>query len=70
MAKFIQMHDQADNARVLVNVEEIARIESRATGCAVYMRMVSEDYDKTHRQVVMYVSEDFEYFCKQLDSTW
>lgn len=70
MAKFIQVHDQADGTRALVNIEEVAKIEERAAGCAVYMRFFGDDYDRTKRQVVMYVNESFDYFSKQIDSTW
>lgn len=70
MSEFIRVTDMADGARVLVNIDDISRIESRNAGCAIYFRRTADDVDGTNRQVVMYTSEDFDYVESQIRIPW
>jgi hypothetical protein len=62
MARFIVTHDINDGNIVLLNEEDISRIEQRHVGSVVYMSEVADDFDKTKHLVCVQVQEDIVYF--------
>ena len=71
---FLQVHDLNDGVRMLINSEDISRVEERNAGCFIYLKTVASDFDKTIHQVGVAVSEDYGSIWKQLDNfnlvTW
>lgn len=65
---FLQVHDLNDGMRMLVNSEDISRIEERHAGCFIYFKTVASDFDKTIHQVGISVSEDYDSIWKQFDN--
>ena len=62
MGKFIKCHDIGEGLVVLLNPDDISRIEEKFYGCTVYLREVADDFDKTRHQVAIQVEEDIDYF--------
>lgn len=59
---FIKAHDLNDGAKLLLNTDDISRVEECKAGCKVYFRSVADDFDRTRHQVMVPVEEDFSYF--------
>ncbi len=59
---FIEVHDLNDGQKILINTDDISRIEERHAGCIIYFRTVADDFDGTKHQVSKPVQEDFNYF--------
>lgn len=70
MARFIVTHDINDGNIVLLNEDNISRIEQRNFGCVVYMSEVADDFDRTKHQISVQVQEDIEYFMESVNVNW
>lgn len=66
MRSFIKCHDINEGKIVILNPDDISRIEERFHCCLVYLREVADDFDKTKHQVVIQVEEDIDYFLAKL----
>ena len=56
---FIEVHDLNDKSSILLNVDDISRIEERRAGSIVYMRGVADDFDGTKHQISVLVAENY-----------
>ena len=65
---FLQVHDRNDGVRILINSEDISRIEERHAGCFIYLKTVASDFDKTIHQVGIAISEDYDSIWRQFDN--
>ena len=59
---FIKVKDLNDGSGVLVNTDDISRIEERPAGCIIYFKSIADDFDGTKHQVSLAVEEDFNFF--------
>lgn len=68
MTTFIKVHDLNDGMTMLLNLDDISRVEGRNVGSVVYLRQTADDFDRTRHQVSVYVQEDIQYFTLNLDT--
>lgn len=66
MRRFIKCHDIGEGLVIILNPDDISRIEEKFHGCSVYLREVADDFDKTRHQVAIQVEEDIDYFLAKL----
>ena len=62
---FIEICDFYTSKRIILNTDDISRIEERndANGkayCAIYFRTVTDDFDGTKRQSLVYALNSYE----------
>lgn len=61
---FFEVHDLNDGLKVLVNTDDVSRIEERPAGCTIYFKTTADDFDKTRHQVSLAVAEDYSHLKK------
>ena len=64
---FFEVHDLNDGLRVLVNTDDVSRIEERNAGCVIYFKTTADDFDKTRHQVSLPVAEDYSTIKKTIE---
>lgn len=56
----VELHDANDGLRVMVNLDDISRIEESSDGSMVYLKTVADDFDGKKHPVMIVVSETYD----------
>ena len=64
---FINVHDINDGLRVMVNADDISRIEERSAGCIIYYKTSADDFDGSRHQTMTAVQETYDFFRGKLN---
>jgi hypothetical protein len=56
-----------DGLRVMVNTDDISRIEERSAGCIIYYKTSADDFDGSRHQTMTAVQETYDFFRGKLN---
>ena len=58
---FIETYDRYTKRRVILNTDDVSRIEEQASGyCTIYFKTVADDFDGTKHQIKVDVLDKYE----------